>query len=151
MTRFRVLVVDDNHDVADTLAQLLRLWGYGVRAVYDAWEAIKVLHTYRPDCIFSDIGMPGLDGYRFAEHLRQSESLRGITLVAVTAYADEARSRAAGFDYHLTKPADPLVIARLVRELHAMGKRLERTEDGVQQQELMKEELRELTESKEEK
>jgi CheY-like chemotaxis protein len=140
MTRFRVLVVDDNHDVADSLAQLLRLWGYEVRAVYDASEAMKVLETYQPDCIFSDIEMPGLDGYRFAEQLRQSDCLRGITLVAVTSYADEARSRAAGFDYHLTKPADPLVVAQLVKELHAMGKHLERTGAVVTEaRELMKE------------
>jgi CheY-like chemotaxis protein len=125
MTRFRVLVVDDNHDVADSLAHLLWLWGYDVRAVYDASEAMKVLHIYRPDCIFSDVGMPGLDGYRFAQQLRQSECFRGITLVAVTAYADEARSRAAGFDYHLTKPADPVTVQQLVRGLDAMRKHVE--------------------------
>lgn len=145
---FRVLVVDDDRDAADSLSQLLRMWGYDVRVAYDGPEAMEAVHAYRPDCVFSDIGLLGLDGYRLAEQVRQ-----GITLVAVTADAEEHRSRAAGFDYN---PADPLVVAQLVRQLHAIGELLERIEEAVQRQEavvseareLTKEELREIKEAK---
>ena len=131
---WRVLVVDDNRDAADSLCLLLRTWGFDVRVAYDGREALTAARAYRPDCLLSDIGLPGIDGYRLAEHVRRDEALRGTTLVAITAYPDEARARAAGFDRHFVKPADPHAVAAMLRELRAMGKRLDQTEELVRQQ-----------------
>jgi CheY-like chemotaxis protein len=131
---FRILVVEDNRDVANTLCLLLRLWGYDGRAVYDGQEALAAAHAYKPDCILMDIGLPGVDGYRLAEEVRRDEALRGTTLIAITAYSDEARAKRAGFDHHLTKPADPRNLEEMLRSLQNMGKRLERTEQLVRQQ-----------------
>lgn len=142
--KFRILVVDDNRDGADSLAMLLKLWGYDVRAVYDGAEAIRAAQTYRPDCILSDIGLPGIDGYRLAEKLRQDESFKGTPLIAITAYSDEARARAAGYDHHLVKPANPDIVEEILRKLRAMGKRLERVEETAQQQGEVVTEVRDL-------
>src|SRR4051812_34822092 len=96
--KFRILVVDDNRDGADSLALLLTLWGYEVRAVYDGAEAVQAARDFKPDCILSDIGLPGIDGYRLAELFREDEALKGLPLVAITAYSDSRRAKEAGFD-----------------------------------------------------
>jgi CheY-like chemotaxis protein len=130
----RILVVDDNRDAADSLCLLLRMWGFDVRVAYDGQEALSAAHDYRPDCLLSDIGLPGIDGYHLAEHVRRAEALKGVTLVAITAYSDEARAKAAGFDHHFVKPADPQAVEEMLRRLRAMGKRLDQTEELVRQQ-----------------
>ena len=79
--KFRVLVVDDNRDGADSLAMLLRMWGYGVQVVYDGVAAVAAARANRPDCILSDIGLPGIDGYRMAEQLRGDESFKTLPLI----------------------------------------------------------------------
>src|SRR4051794_16034844 len=84
---FRVLVVDDNKDAADTLSMLVRMWGYEVQAAYDGEAALTVATAYRPDCCFLDIGMPRLDGYGLARRLRQNPALSGARLIALTAYS----------------------------------------------------------------
>lgn len=71
----RVLVIDDNRDAADSLAILLKAWGFEARVVYSGQEGLEVAKAYRPDCVLSDIGLPELDGYHLAERLRQDESL----------------------------------------------------------------------------
>jgi CheY-like chemotaxis protein len=113
----RILVVDDNRDAADSLCLLLRMWGFDVRVAYDGQEALTAAHAYRPDCLLSDIGLPGIDGYHLAQHVRRDEALRGITLVAITAYPDEARAKAAGFDHHFVKPADPQAVEEMLKEV----------------------------------
>lgn len=140
----RVLVVDDNRDGADTLSVLLRLWGFEVRAIYTGAGALEVARGFRPDCMLMDIGLPDLDGYQLAEHVRQDDLLKGATLIAITAYSDEARARAAGFDHHLLKPADPLLVEAMLRKLQDMGKRLNQTEQLVEQQMAVAAETREL-------
>jgi CheY-like chemotaxis protein len=142
--KFRILVVDDNRDGADSLGMLLKLWGYDVLVVYDGAEAIRAALTYKPDCILSDIGLPGMDGYRLAERLRQEESFKGTPFVAITAYSDEGRTRAAGFDHHLVKPANPDIVEALLRNLKAMGKHLQRVEASAQQQGEVLSEVRDL-------
>jgi CheY-like chemotaxis protein len=132
---FRVLVVDDNRDAANSLSILLTMSGFRVETYYNGADALRGARSFLPDCILSDIGMPGIDGYSLAERLRQDESLRGITLIAITGYPDVERARAAGFDHHLLKPANPVLLGDMLKELRAMGKRLERTEQLVQQQE----------------
>jgi signal transduction histidine kinase len=104
----RILVVDDNVDAADALAELLRDFGHDVRAVHDGPSAIEQAAIHRPDIVLLDIGMPGFDGYEVARRMRTELGLKA-TLVALTGYG-EARhrrlSREAGFDQHVTKPVD---------------------------------------------
>jgi CheY-like chemotaxis protein len=110
LPRPRLLVVDDNHDSADTLADLGVDWGYAVRCAYDGLSAIELAREYRPQIILLDIGLPGLDGYEVARRLRAEPALNGVRLVAFTGYGsadDRERSQEAGFDHHLTKPVDP--------------------------------------------
>lgn len=130
----RVLVIDDNQDAADSLARLLRLWGFDTRVSYSGMEGLEVARTYRPDCVLSDIGLPELDGYHLAERFRQDEVLKETPLIAITAYAEPARAKAAGFDEHLVKPADPAALQVILRRLIVMDKSLERAEDTIAQQ-----------------
>ena len=106
----RVLVADDNVDAADTLAQLLRLSGHVVQVAHDGQEAVRIGAAFRPDLAFLDIGMPQMDGCQAAQALRALPGMDGLCLVALTGWGtedDRARSRAAGFDHHLLKPASP--------------------------------------------
>ena len=84
----RVLVIDDNRDAANSLAILLRVWGYDVRVAYSGPEGLEAARALRPNCILSDIGLPGIDGYHLAELLRQDESLSNVPLIALTAYSE---------------------------------------------------------------
>jgi len=104
----RVLVVDDNTDAAESLAALLELSGHATRVATDGDEAVRMAHEFHPEIVFLDIGMPGKDGYEVARELRTSPQTREAVLVALTGWGakdDRARSRHAGFDHHLTKPA----------------------------------------------
>lgn len=115
----RVLVVDDNRDAADSLAQLLGALGAQAFVAYDAFEAIDVARRVRPDVAVLDIGMPVMDGCELAQRLRADRRLAGLRLVALSGWGqtgDRERVRAAGFDHHLLKPADP---ARLVGLINA--------------------------------
>lgn len=106
---FRVLVVDDNTDAAESLAMILQMSGHVARVAHDGDQAVKVAREFKPQIVFLDIGMPGKNGYEVARELRQTPAARDSVLVALTGWGaedDRARSRAAGFDHHLTKPAD---------------------------------------------
>lgn len=116
----RVLVVDDNRDAADTLAALLQLDGHDVRLAYDGIQARTAVDGWPLQVAFVDIGMPGLDGYEVARHLRGGTAKRQPTLVAVTGWGtaqDELRSRRAGFDHHLTKPVSAEALRAVLRGL----------------------------------
>jgi PAS domain S-box-containing protein len=116
----RVLVVDDNADAAESLAALLELSGHDTRVANDGDEAIRAAHEFRPEIVFLDIGMPGKDGYEVARALRESPDTRGAVLVALTGWGakdDRARSRQAGFDHHLTKPAGLAAVDRLLARM----------------------------------
>ena len=116
----RVLVVDDNHDAADSLALLLEILGAEVRVAYDGPEALRIAASYRPSAVFLDIGMREMDGYEVARRIREDPELRGMTLVALTGWGqhdDRRRSRLAGFDHHLIKPADVGALESLLVEL----------------------------------
>jgi signal transduction histidine kinase/CheY-like chemotaxis protein len=106
--RRRILVVDDNVDAADALAELLRDFGHDVQAVHDGPSAIEQAAIHRPDIVLLDIGMPGFDGYEVARRMRTELGLTS-TLVALTGYGEASHrrlSREAGFDQHVTKPVD---------------------------------------------
>ena len=115
----RILIVDDNRDAANTLAQLLGMSGYIVRAVYDPELALDALLDFTPDLAFLDVGMPKLNGLELAAMIRAHARGNDVVLIALTGWGqedDRRRSRAAGFDYHLVKPADPFEIERICRE-----------------------------------
>jgi CheY-like chemotaxis protein len=106
-----VLVVDDNRDGADSLADVLRAYGYEVRTAYTPTEAVIAVGDFAPDVVLMDIGIPGMDGYRLARRLCERLARRP-RLVALTGYAGlEVRSRDEGFDAHFLKPADPADLA----------------------------------------
>jgi signal transduction histidine kinase/CheY-like chemotaxis protein len=114
--RRRILVVDDNTDAAQTLASLLAISGHRVEAAYDGEAALRTAETLRPDVLFIDLNMPGIDGFELAKRVRATYWGRAAKLVAVTGMGQQAdleRTRAAGFDAHLAKPADPERILRL--------------------------------------
>ena len=113
----RVLVVDDNLDVADSLLIILQQQGHQVRAAHDGLAALKLGQSFRPEVVLLDIGLPGLDGYEVARRLRALPELQGALLIALTGYGQpEARRRAldAGFDVHLVKPVDPETLTELM-------------------------------------
>jgi PAS domain S-box-containing protein len=105
----RVLVADDNVDMVESLAMVMKSLGHDVRKAYDGSVALGEALDYRPDIMLLDIGLPGLDGYQLATRIREQPSLQHVVLVAFTGYGDESarqRSFKVGFDHHLTKPAD---------------------------------------------
>ena len=121
----RVLVVDDNRDGADSLGMLLRFLGAETYVVYDGQSALDVLPSFRPSVVLLDLGMPGLDGYEVARRIHSRPEYRDVTLIALTGWGqdeDRRRTRLAGFDRHLTKPADVGTLeAVLVGAEHKMG------------------------------
>ncbi|WP_242394390.1 PAS domain-containing hybrid sensor histidine kinase/response regulator [Anaeromyxobacter oryzisoli] len=103
-----VLIVEDNVDAAEILADLLQLEGHRVHLARDAASGIALARELHPDVVLCDIGLPDADGYAVARALRAEESLRSTRLVALSGYAqpeDKQRAREAGFDAHLSKPA----------------------------------------------
>ncbi len=124
----RVLVIDDDHDVADSFALLLETLGATVRTAYDGPAGVGAVAAFEPDLIFVDIGMPGVDGYETARRIRSHHRERRFLLAALTGWGqkeDRLRAQEAGFDLHLTKPApiDALknLLARVRRPAGAAG------------------------------
>lgn len=115
--KYRILVVDDNVDAALSIERLLKLWGHDVQVALDGPAALGKAATFRPQIVLLDIGMPGMSGYEVAKRLRSEVPLEGMVITAITGYGqaeDRARSRAAGFDFHLTKPPEPDILAELL-------------------------------------
>ncbi|WP_116138751.1 ATP-binding protein [Trinickia diaoshuihuensis] len=106
----RVLLVDDNVDGVQALAELLRECGHRVEAVFDPASALRLVPRFEPEIAVIDIGLPGMDGYELVRRLRAEQASRSCLFVALTGYgqdADRQRSRAAGFHHHFVKPLDP--------------------------------------------
>jgi signal transduction histidine kinase len=115
----RVLLVDDSDDILELIASLLRHEGYEVMAAHDAPSALRVAQTFWPTVAVLDIGLPAMDGYELAQHLREALGDRAPRLIAMTGYGQEAdreRARRAGFSAHLVKPVDPLELLARVRD-----------------------------------
>jgi PAS domain S-box-containing protein len=113
-----VLVVDDNVDAAESLKAMLELQGgHRVGLAFDGLGAVKAFESLRPAAVVLDIGLPDISGYEAARRIRALDRERGAVLIALTGWGQEAdRQRAldAGFDHHLTKPADPQRLFALV-------------------------------------
>ena len=112
----RVLVVDDNKDAAESLADLLRMLGHEADVAYDGPSALAKLGKSKPDVVLCDIGMPAMSGYEVAKAVRAGGN-RGVRLVALSGYGqadDVKRAIEAGFDAHVAKPPDPEELARLL-------------------------------------
>ena len=119
----RVLVVDDNHDAASSLAELVALFGHEVAVVFDGPSAVAHAAAHRPEVILCDIGLPGMDGYEVARSIRAAQD-GAVRLVALSGYAqpeDVQRAAEAGFDEHVAKPADPDHLERLLAGPTAPG------------------------------
>ncbi len=122
----RVLIVEDNVDMAESLATLLAHWGHQVQLAYDAASALEVAARARPEIILSDLGLPGMDGYELARRLRAEPAFGKVVLVALSGYGrpeDQRRALEAGFDHHLVKPPDLAQLARAPRTRGDVGER----------------------------
>ena len=105
----RILVVDDNQDLAFTMATLLRTWGHQVSTAHDGEAALVAAERLDPEVIFLDLGLPGMDGYEVARRIRQTDSGKTIRLVAVTGSdgsQDFVGAKDARIDLHITKPVE---------------------------------------------
>jgi CheY-like chemotaxis protein len=112
----RVLVVDDNEDAAETLAEMVRMLEHDAEVAYDGPSAVRRAGEYHPDVVLCDIGLPGMDGYEVAHELRSTNG-HCVRLVAISGYAqpeDVTRAQQAGFDEHIAKPCGPEQIERLL-------------------------------------
>ena len=124
---FRVLVVDDNRDVADSTAMLARMAGYDVHLAYEATVAIELARRLQPDVVLLDIGLPGIDGYEVAQRIGTVASASKPWIVAISGYGQDeyrVRSKAAGIDRHIVKPIDPGALIELLASLESARTRL---------------------------
>jgi len=116
----RCLIIEDSVDAAESMALLLQLHGHEVAVAHAGQEGLDKARQLRPHVVLCDIGLPGsLDGYAVARAFREDPQLRSSRLIALTGYGqeeDQRRARDAGFDLHLTKPADPEILQRLLVE-----------------------------------
>jgi PAS domain S-box-containing protein len=116
--RRRILVVDDNVDAANALRYLLENDGHDVKVAGDGPAGLALARDFRPDFLLLDIGLPRMNGYEIAKQVREDKTLRNVTIIAITGYGqanDRARTSAAGFDHHLTKPVEFHSLQKLFR------------------------------------
>ena len=114
----RIMLVDDNIDALETLAELLRMYDYEVATANTPQAAIQMVSSFRPQLAILDIGLPGMDGFQLGTELRcalgEGAPLRLITLSGYGRDVDAQRSAAAGFERHLVKPLDFDELLRLI-------------------------------------
>jgi two-component system CheB/CheR fusion protein len=114
-----VLVVEDNRDGADMLKLMLELMGHDVAVAHNGLDGVRLARRFHPDVVICDIGLPGLNGWDVARELRRNPVSAHTKLIAVSGYGtdeDRIRSRQAGFDCHLVKPAEPEVLQKYLCE-----------------------------------
>jgi len=114
----RILVADDNEDAAESMAAVLRVHGHVVQYALNGQDALEAARRFRPEIIFLDLGMPGMNGYEVARRIRTEPRGGAIYLVALTGWGharDRRRSEEAGFDAHIVKPASPDMLNRVLR------------------------------------
>ncbi|MEO8309544.1 MAG: ATP-binding protein [Caldimonas sp.] len=119
---YRVLIVEDNADTLESLRLQMELWGTEVRTAKSAEEALDVAASFGPQFVLCDIGLPGMDGFRLIEPLREKLQGAPVVFAAVTGYAsaeDQQRALAAGFDSFFVKPLNPGSLVNLLRSYPA--------------------------------
>jgi signal transduction histidine kinase/ActR/RegA family two-component response regulator len=124
--RLRVLVVDDNADLVEMLAVIVESAGHEVRKALDGRSAVSAARSYRPDLVLLDLGLPVMSGLDVARELRRDPAMAGVRLVALTGWGqpeDRRQTEQAGFDAHLTKPADARRVELLLNEFAAASHR----------------------------
>ncbi len=122
-TSRRILVVDDNLEAAEGLAEYLRTSGHEVRTAADGPSAIAEAARSRPEVVLLDVGMPGMGGHEVARRIREDGDLRTCVLVALTGYGQESDRRLsleAGCDHHLVKPVDIRELESLLARRHPL-------------------------------
>jgi CheY-like chemotaxis protein len=115
-----VLVIEDGEDAREMMQAMLELQGHEVHVAADGRSGLEAATRLRPQIVLLDIGLPDIDGYEVARRLRAQKETRDIQLVALTGYGqseDEDAAYAAGFDLHVTKPVEPVGLARALMEL----------------------------------
>jgi signal transduction histidine kinase/CheY-like chemotaxis protein len=118
--KYRVLVVDDLKNNADSLAMLLKIAGHDVETAYDGQAGLAAAERFRPEVVLLDLGMPKMNGYEVCRHIRNRPWGESVWLIAVSGWGqeeDRRQTKAAGFDDHLTKPVDPEALKRLLASL----------------------------------
>ncbi len=116
---YRILVVEDNQDTADSIRILLTRKGHEVRTAYSGTSGLEVARDFHPQVILCDIGLPGMDGYQFARAIRDDQQVTSAYVIALTGYGrdeDQVRAKEAGFDRHLTKPVDFSTLCKALAE-----------------------------------
>ena len=118
--RFRILVVDDNHDSALSLAMMLSIMGHDTRTAHDGESAVETAESFLPEVILLDIGLPKLNGYEVAQRIREHAWGRSMFLIAVTGWGqeeDRQRSSEVGLNVHMVKPVEPAALEKLLAGL----------------------------------
>ena len=113
----RILVVDDNVDAAESMQMLLGIFGHQVEIAHEGVTALQVAWTFKPELVFLDIGLPGMNGYEVARRIRGDMGMTDVALIALSGYGtkeDQLRSMEAGFTRHLTKPIDPTLLPDII-------------------------------------
>jgi CheY-like chemotaxis protein len=116
----KVLIVDDNTDAAEMLAEALAAMGHETRVAFDGPSGLDAAAGFVPDIAFLDIGLPAMDGYELARKMRSELGVPGLRLVALTGYgqdSDRQRSTEAGFDGHMVKPINIQAVASTIKRL----------------------------------
>ena len=120
--QFRILVVDDNHDSALSLAMMLSIMGHETRTAHDGESAVATAESFLPDVVLLDIGLPKLNGYEVAQRIRGNTWGQSMFLIAVTGWGqeeDRQRSSEVGLNVHMVKPVEPAALERLLSELRS--------------------------------
>jgi len=120
--RLRIVVVDDNTDAAETMAELIQLAKHESHIAYDGPSAVSLVLQVKPDAVFLDLGLPRLDGYQVAQELRKQPELATTVLIALSGYGqeeDRRRAREAGFNHYMVKPIDGDELFRILHLLSA--------------------------------
>jgi DNA-binding response OmpR family regulator len=120
----RILLVDDERDSAESLAQLLKHLGHEVRTAFDGPEALEIAAGFVPDVVLLDLALPTTSGYDVARELRSQERLQDVRIIALSGYGsveDRRRSQEAGFDRHLVKPVEIFVLEAALDALPRKG------------------------------
>jgi DNA-binding response OmpR family regulator len=122
--RFRILVVDDNHDSALSLAMMLSIMGHETRTAHDGESAVATAESFLPEVVLLDIGLPKLNGYEVAQRIREQEWGTSMFLIAVTGWGqeeDRQRSSEVGLNVHMVKPVEPSALEKLLDALSQDG------------------------------